>query len=331
MWPLGRFLGIALVAIAATGAVTLGAVRGGFPLGELERIRSVHQFYDRLQKDVGVASKPIALFLGNSVTIEGIDAGLYEQERDGTVQAFNLATTGATFEELALHVPYLKRIKPKQVLIMVHPESLETDKVEIHPRELILYKLLGFTQGEVPEALEPSDQEYLRSNLLAHILDGRFIFRSTIEDRIRFRLLSSLRRTDNEFKIPATYTVSLSTDQIQMILRRLNLRKGPFAPKPGHERNLRFVIRELKEQGIAVTVIAAPIHPLYVQERGKNAVEEFLDWLRNTTLDAGAQFLDASSLLDSSDFIDHFHPNGTGRATLSKFIANADRIGERIR
>ncbi len=88
-------------------------------LGDVQRIAALGQHLDQ-----ELHPRPVAVFLGNSITREGIDSAQVEAAAGGPWHVENLALSGCSVLESRILLPKLMRARPDVVVLPFHPRDL---------------------------------------------------------------------------------------------------------------------------------------------------------------------------------------------------------------
>jgi lysophospholipase L1-like esterase len=275
-------------------------------------------------------TEPTLVFIGDSVTVEGIDASIVARATGGAWQALNFGLNGADRAELDVIVPKVARHKPTAVCIVMRPLSIaEPPAVNLDGAHA--YNLGGFAAAW-PEGWIGPDTPGLpaeqREALTAPSLDSKLHFRTAIMEMInaglRARLRSGVRIAPvDDWIAPYNLTTSIGGVTLDNHIRALDVELQD-AIKQGterHERDFERLVSHLAAAGIKPVLVASPIHPRLREAFGPTA--ERMRALGPTWASShGGTWIDATTLLDETGFADGQHPNQKGREALSAFIGS---------
>jgi hypothetical protein len=327
-------LGVALVIHLFVIFPTLGAgapdVQRGIELG-----RRIEQ---------GFAQAPSAVFIGDSVTVEGIDATVAQQAAPPGWEVLNLALNGGDRLEQAIMIPKLAQARPELVIWIVRPMLLGAPPANLHEDRAAAYRLGGFRPAW-PDAWLSTKQGITRESLA--MLEG-----SEIRAKVHFRtgfigvvgvwLKGVLRpgtfrdAEPDDWLVPAELASQAPLERLQLNIKslaeehdkRVRLRT---TDEQGREtitsrlepQELFRLVDHLARSGTRVVLVRSPIHP---EIRASKAFEpeatQLEEMARDWCASNGGLYLDAATLLEASEFADGQHPAASGRAKLSAFIGS---------
>lgn len=122
----------------------------------------------------GLGERPVAVFLGDSLTIEGIDAGVVEGASTGW-HAQNIGLNGINPTGLSVLLPAILDAKPDAVVFMFRPEDLG-DPGDIPVDRAYAYAYSGITghldAGDDLSEVDESRQEERRGAAIGAVRAG---------------------------------------------------------------------------------------------------------------------------------------------------------------
>lgn len=318
--PTGAGVGLAM---AFHFLVVLGWLGTGSP--DLNRMVALGE---RLAEPPPV--EPTLAFIGDSVTVEGIDASIVAEATGGSWKVVNFGLNGADRAELDVIVPKVAKHRPTAVCIVMRPLSIaEPPAVNLDGAHA--YNLGGFPAAW-PEGWIGPDTPGLpaeqREALTGPALESKLHFRTAIMEMInaglRARLRSGVRVAPvKDWVAPYNLTTSIGGVTLDNHIRALDVELQE-AIKQGterHERDFERLVSHLAAAGIKPVLVASPIHPRLREAFGPTA--ERMRSLGPTWASShGGTWIDATTLLDETGFADGQHPNQKGRETLSAFIGS---------
>ena len=283
---------------------------------------------------------PTVVFVGNSITVEGIDASVVAEAIGPGATVENWGINGCALEEVRVILPKVLRAKPRYVVVSLLPNDLGPAQ-DVNLEKAYGYGVGGFG-GAWPRAdratMFPGISEATERAMKSSRFQQGIFFRSTLLDwvnreaRLVFR--SGLRRArDDDWSSPWEMTSGISGTRLERhvddVMAIIDMRTGN-GWESGEEL-IRSVARQIVEGGATAVFTIAPQHP---QMRART--EAILAREREIGAELGAMpgvvFLDASTLLGADGFADAVHPNALGREAYSRAvgqaIAEAERSGE---
>lgn len=284
-----------------------------------------------------------AFAVGDSVTVEGIDADIVKANAPPGWTIENIGINGCDRAEVKVILPKIMAAKPAAVIFVLRPLSI-TEPPPIAVDGAYAYALGGFPKLWPPAWVEPDSPGVppnIFRDLTASETLARIHFRSAlsyvINDGLRERVRKGIKfaRPDN-WVAPFNMTSSISGPELTRHLTALEneVREStavpptghegtpnPASPTATHEAEMERLIRYTRDHGSIPVLFAAPVHPRMASAPAYSAVAARLkvvarDWATET----GGVFADASALLDETGFADGQHLNAHGRQLLSEFV-----------
>jgi len=292
----------------------------GLGRGEPQRIAVLAE---HLRSDLRGRS-PAVFVLGNSISVEGYDAGIMEDAAPEGVSVFNLAINGCDPSELIVLLPAVLETRPHAVVLTLRPADLGVS-TGIPPDKAYAYAFGGIPalhasplqQSDLIGTSERSVQALQASSLRAS-LHFRSVLLTTLNQSARTALRSELRAADpGDIVAPFHMLGSISGPTLD---RHLDVVAAQYAQRidrgfSGRDQITR-IAREIHEAGAIPMLVVAPTHPR-IRDREADAASRLRDLLNELAETYDGIVIDASHLLDADDFADALHPNERGRNRLS--------------
>ena len=322
VWNLAASIGFPLGGAAAAAALLSAVILPRIQLGDVERIRQLARH---------VTGEPLSgstvIFLGNSITMEGLDTSQLGVGQPDW-QAENYAITGCGLSEYRIILPKLLKRNPVCVVLAFDPMTLQ-GAADIPADKAFAYAMAGFvedwpaswTADDFP-GLDRATYDILRSNYMRQLLHFRTAPLIWINYRSRAAVRGDLR-TDSSYEWRAPYTMLESVDQgrTQFQLRALAERYRQASPIPsaGGVDLLRRTCILVRDSGARLVFVMTPVHP-DVRTVASPLLEGTRQTLREMSAEYGGVLLEADGVLESSEFADSVHPNEAGRRIYSELI-----------
>ncbi|MEI7658018.1 MAG: hypothetical protein WCK33_08140 [Phycisphaerae bacterium] len=283
-----------------------------------------------LRLDEPPPKEPTLVFIGDSVTVEGIDASTVAKATGGAWKVLNFGLNGADRAELDVIVPKVATMKPAATCIVMRPLSIAMPPA-INIEGAHAYNLGGFSHAWPPGWIG-TDTPGIPAEQLAALtgtpLQSKFNFRTAIMDMInsglRARLRSGVRIAPiDDWNAPFNLTASIGGATLDNHLHALDveLQEAIREGTERHERDFERLVAHLAAAGVKPVLVASPIHPRLREAFGPTAAR--MATLAPTWAAAhGGLWIDATTLLDETGFADGQHPNQKGREALSAFIGS---------
>ena len=278
--------------------------------------------------DSPLSDTPTTVFVGDSVTVEGIDASLVAKAAPAGWRVLNFGINGCDRAELDVILPKVAKARPAAVCIVLRPLSIaEPPWVEADGAHA--YNLGGFPaawpagwiESDTP-GVPPERVAMLTKSTLEAQVHFRTAFQQLINNGLRERFRAGIKATRaDEWSAPFNMTASISGSTLDNHISVLaeEVRLGIENGTVRHERDLERLVRLLADSGIRPILISSPIHPRLRDSFGPTAAR-----LRELATGWASQFngvyADGSLILDETGFADGQHLNEKGRGLLSAFV-----------
>jgi hypothetical protein len=299
-------------------------------LGSVQRIAALGQ---HLNEDL--RPRPSVVFLGNSITREGVDATKVEDATGGRWHAQNLALSGCSVTELRILLPKLMQARPDVVVLPFQPQDIgRTDDVPID--KCYAYAYGGFvgawpadwTRDSLP-GVNQTGYNGLRSSLLQQQLHFRTAPLNVLNDKVRLMLREgSLRETaaDN-WTDPYEMVATVPENHLAVHARQVrhDIQALLWGGIGVGASEIRAVARQVRAGGATPVLVALPLRKLLRTgyEPGFD-IHRYIDALKSlleeTARTEHGVYIDASDVLQPDDYADVLHPNAQGRARYSRFM-----------
>lgn len=341
---LGRTLAFclapAVLGVGAAIALHLTVVLPSMGAGSngLTRIVRLGQHLDGLRDQAH--SKRRACVVGDSVSVEGIDAALVAAGSGGEWQVENYAINGATREQIRLILPKLLATKPDAVIYVIRAQAI-TEPVPLAPDLAYAYALGGFA-ADWPEGWVTADVPGIPVTSLPGLRAERLAAELHFRGALVYRFNDAMHeRFSGKTKLPPPdswsdahhLTGGIAGDRLT---RHLNVMEAEVvetahmddpsfpATLERHERDLEELVSAIRAAGSVPVLVSAPLHPRLRESEPFLAVGARLEALAAEWDRSGlAVHLRANTLLEEADFADALHPSGSGRERLSAFIGRS--------
>lgn len=278
--------------------------------------------------DKGLSDKPTLVFIGDSVTVEGIDSDLVAKDGPAGLRVLNLGINGCDRAELMVIGPKIAQAKPTAVCIVLRALSI-ANPPPVEVDGAYAYNLGGFpaawpqgwiasdTPGVPPERVE---------KLTAPTLKAQTHFRTAFQQLINGTLRLKLRKetqavAPDNFTAPFNMTASISGSTLDKHIKNLDeeLKDSLEGGTARHEKELERLVAILAQNGVRPILITSPTHPRLREPFGPTNAR-----LTQVNQDLKTKYnaivADASELFNEEGFADGQHLNATGRALLSSFV-----------
>ncbi|MBX3410516.1 MAG: hypothetical protein KF859_11595 [Phycisphaeraceae bacterium] len=275
------------------------------------------------------------VFVGDSVTVEGIDAGVVKQHAPEGWHVENLGINGCDRAEVELILPKIVAAGPQAVVLVLRPLSIgQPPPPGIDSANA--YALGGFPGAWPGGWLEedvPWLPEAVRESLARPRWRSQVHFRVApnyvINEGLRVRLRRGARRVQAaDWNSPYNLTISISGQLLENHLRVLEqeVAEAIVDGTERHEAELEKLVALIRQGGATPVLVASPNHPRLMDAGfapAFSATSARLLRVGPGLAEAyGGIFLDASTgVLDESGFADGQHLNEKGRLLLSEYIA----------
>jgi len=287
------------------------------------------------------------VFVGDSVSVEGIDARLVAEAAGPGAKVRNLAINGGNPTELTVLMPKVVAARPAKVVFTLRPRSLG-EPIALDNDKASAYALGGFAKawpsGGEPWVTwkSPGMSEAAMEHVLASEFEAQRYFRTAVVNTINNTFRSKLRKgyvpmTPSDFDSPAEMRLSLEGARLDKHISAL-VDEYTAAMKDGTsigEGVVERLVAQVRAGGSTPVIVLAPLHPQLLPAVVKAHPEmaaAVASWQASLAEFAarmgkayGAVVIDASAALDESGFADGQHPNEKGRAALSRYVGS--RLG----
>lgn len=278
--------------------------------------------------DTPLTDAPTAVFVGDSVTVEGIDAALVTKAAPAGWRIMNFGINGCDRAELDVIMPKVAKAKPAAVCIVLRPLSI-AEPPSVETDGAYAYNLGGFPaawpagwiEADTP-GVPPERVAMLTKSTLEAEVHFRTAFQQLINNRLRERFRAGIKvaRAD-DWNAPFNMTASISGSTLDNHISVLaeEVRLGIKDGTSRHERDLERLIRLLADSGVRPILISSPIHPRLRESFGPTAArlrELATGWAKQYN----GVYADGSLILDETGFADGQHLNEKGRGLLSAFV-----------
>jgi hypothetical protein len=272
------------------------------------------------------------VFLGDSVTREGIDASIVEAAGQSRSTIENLALSGCGVNEQRVLLPKVLQAGPEIVVLAFRPSSLTARD------DLVLDKAYAYAMSEFPmawpesygcddfPAFSQSTLDALESSPIRQWLHFRTAPLNWLNSRLRSSLRTDLRGgTSADWIRPFQRLGSVSNETMDWHLESLRqgLKSRGEPDSAAGAASIRHLVATVQRGGATPVLVILPIHP-----RLRDDVASLLPRLRQLLTELAdlhhGKMIDASGVLTESQFADAIHPNAQGREVYSRFI------GERL-
>ena len=320
-----------LAGTAVAFAVLVHVLLPTLGVGDVQRIVELGRHLDQPRQH-----GPYIVFLGNSITMEGIDTAMVRStaKRPGRIE--NLALSGCGTNEQRVLLPKLLGSRPNIVVLAFGPTVLDTRD------DLPLDKAYAFAMSGFPQAWPASYQrrdfpdfdqttfDALHSSPFRQTLHFRTAPLNWLNGTLRLRMRSDLRgdaTADWIRPYRMLGTVSEKTLAWHLESLRANLetccREGQQRAIP----NVRSLVATAGRGGAKPVLVVLPIHPR-LRDDAAPLLPPLNQLLAYLAKQQQGIVVDASDLLTEEQFADAVHPNADGRAVYSRFVGTYLSVNE---
>ncbi|MCC6971436.1 MAG: hypothetical protein IT434_14575 [Phycisphaerales bacterium] len=315
-----------LIGLAFSAAFQLGFLLPKFGTGssDLDRCIELAKLYDQ-----GLSDEPTVVFIGDSLTVEGIDASAVAAAAPGW-RVLNAALNFGDRIDQEIMTPSLAKARPALVVWLSRPMQLGAAKANLHADRAAAYRVGDFPR-DWPQGWLSARSDGLSSGLYA-TLDGsewmaRAHFHTWLINASYQRLRNNLRRGNirstaaGDWIAPYQMVASIAGDRLERHIEAIKREHEDRLARGRFPDSYQRIVRHLADAGARPVIVLAPIHP-HIRARGwfDSDTAEFTKFATELAASTNALFLDTSALLDAQDFADGQHPAAAGRAKLSEFI-----------
>ncbi|MEQ1821054.1 MAG: hypothetical protein ABL949_00940 [Fimbriimonadaceae bacterium] len=324
-WKSGVTMGVATLLGAFIAFAGMPAVFKKVPT-DLERTRVLISAVRAIQS--GSLESPDIVLLGNSVTMNGVDADLVASRMASKPKIYNFSSTGQSVAESFLYFQELPA-KTKQVVLVVPTRNLETDGLP--PKDVANafymngYRVKPSTQSVLNSVF--SDQAaMLQRNDVEQRFASRWVLSQVVDTVVRKKLRKDMETSKSILSLsyPAPYSKKIGSAEFEKLLPSYESKRepGPFKPLDQQVVMIRKMGEQLAGSGAKLWVVFAPLNPRRFDALGSKYVESVTTFSQLSPFGPDAKILDLTSLLGADDFIDVVHPTRAGAEKISA------RIGE---
>ncbi len=314
----------------------IGLVVTGFAMGPIFKIlphdlMRVNTILRALDND---NHEPQGVLFGNSVAMNGFDTRrLGELLSDGG-EILNLSSTGQTLPESLLYYQELPS-SVTRIIQVVMPMTLEKQQ-KLREDTYNAFYFYGYRpESAMSEMIRGSAgeaaYELLNRSNIWHRFHGRWVLRQWIDTGVRSFLRTDLNlgRARNDLYYPAPYTRRIPP---QKTARLLELWKEPrederLRVSPSARNTLRMMADYAARTDREFYLVVAPMHPELREHFGERFFRDIGELRRYLGLVSSDGIIDATALLQESQFIDHAHPTAEGARLLEAMVASSIEDG----
>lgn len=330
--------GVALSVAALAGVVCAGLIIPRLFAKidtDLERTRFLLRTVTEIKK--GTTPAPDMVFLGNSVTMNGVDAELVAKELPNSPRIYNFSSTGQSVAEGYLYLQELP-MEAKAVVLVVSPANLEDDGLPsedvfntfymqgYRPNERTLESLSDVFKG-VTDPKDPFKKPYDVALFSRNDIQQRFRSRWAIaqvpdtEFRKKLRKDLDTSKSIRSLTYPAPYSKPIAAKNFEVLLPTYNKpRTTPeFAPLETQNKLITKLVEQVRADGKKIAIVLAPMHPARLSFAGPEFRRGIANWANKHSI--GCPVLDLSDSLTKDQFLDVVHPSREGAEIISKRIA----------
>ena len=323
-------IAVARELIALLGSILIGAACAAALMPTLVRraptdIARIPHLLDALGRPDSV---PEVVVLGNSVAMCGVDAKRLSGALPGNPLSFNFASTGQTILESKLFVQALPESVHTVVLFLTHRELVSHNDLDASKYNAFFmggFRLSDDNRSEIERGY-PHLAPLFAEGEFAQRFRARWVVPRIIDGGIRqlMRADLALEHATKDLYFPQPYTKRISEAKLETSLERFLARDRELGLTIPQERLeiLGTILADLSASGRRTLLVSPPVHPRIALARQQPLPETTIEVLRSLTSGDPIEWLDASSLLDSSEFIDDVHPTTEGAIRLTQLIAD---------
>lgn len=277
---------------------------------------------------------PTAVFLGNSLTVEGVDAGIVaaaaEEAGRGPWAAENLGINGCDITETRVLVDRVLAAQPRAVVLTLRAVDLGSAP-DVPPDKAYAYGWAGFVDAwpsgkrfEDLPGLTAESAAGMSASRLAALVHFRTAPLNVFEGWLRVKTAGTVRRVSpSNWTAPFNRRGSINEKQLAKHAAQVT---GIFEVRMGGERmgagEIEAVATQIAEAEAAPVLVMAPIHPV-LRELNAPYRAELAGLLGRVARERGGVFLDLTELAGAELFSDATHLNEDGRALYSRAIGSS--------
>lgn len=321
-WVMPMLLGFALSAGFQLGVLL---PKYGTGSADLDRCIELGKLYER-----GFADQATVVFIGDSISVEGIDAAAVALNTPPGWRVINAALNNGDRIDQAIMAPALAEARPTLVVWVSRPMQLGAARGKLNADRVAAYRVGDFA-SHWPDGWLTARSSGLSPELL-DVLDGPMLparahFHTWLLNASHQRIRAFMRRgafrlsAADEWSTPYQMIVPISGARLEQHLEAIRREHTERLAGGRDPEEFAKILRLLADAGTRPVIVLAPIHP-NIRARGwfDSDTAEFRKFATELAASTNGQFLDASALLDAQDFADGQHPAAAGRAKLSEFI-----------
>jgi hypothetical protein len=292
-------------------------------VGSVERIVQLGRHLD-----TELSPAPMIVFVGNSITREGINARLVEDAAPAGWHAANLAISACGLSELRVQLPKVLAASPAAVAFGLRPEDLgRVDDLDLD--KAYAYAMGGFvaawptdwTRADLPGVAEETYRA-LRSDPLAQELHFRTAPLNLINSEVRLRFRTGLRRAAaDDWADPYELAFNVRDERLTRHVEtiRRNMEGRLAAGANAGAQLIESLAAQIRRAGATPILVVLPMHPLF-QEGMQHYVAEMRALVERIAHEQSGVVIDALDVLSADEFADALHPNAEGRVVYSRFL-----------
>jgi len=271
--------------------------------------------------------RPMAVCLGSSIVVAGVDAGLIEAAAP-TWRAENLAIGGCVLTEMRLIVPKVLAARPKAVVFVFLPTDLGA-LTDIHQDRAYAYTLAGFMDAWPKDwkdaelsGFGPATFDALRATPLTAKWHFRGAHLQVANDAVVGLVKGGVWNTPvSNWRLPTVRDLVITGSTLEHHLGRIrdDWHRQMASPSRQGEAAIRHLVELVARSGARPILLVPPIHPGL--HRGQQpGMVELIDLLTDLAARYGGLYGDSSRLVAASGFADAVHLEASGRALFSQYI-----------
>jgi hypothetical protein len=324
-WKSGVTMGVATLLGAFIAFAGMPAVFKKVPT-DLERTRVLIKDVRSIQS--GALQSPDIVILGNSVTMNGVDADLVAGRIARKPKIYNFSSTGQSVAESFLYFQELSA-KTKHVVLVVPTRNLETDGLP--PKDVANafymngYRIKPSTQS-VLNAVFRDEATMLARNDIEQRFASRWVLSQVVDTVVRKKLRKDMETSKSiqSLSYPAPYSKKIGASEFEKLLPSYESERvpGPFHPLEKQVVMIRKMGEQLASNGAKLWVVFAPLNPRRFETLGNKYVESVATYSQFAPFGPDVKVLDLTSLLSADDFIDVVHPTRAGAEKISMRIGD---------
>jgi hypothetical protein len=292
-------------------------------LGDVQRIIYLGRHLDGPRP-----SGAYAVFLGDSITRQAVDASIVQSTAPGQWRVENFALSECMINEQRIMLPHLFGAQPDLVVLAFGPINwLSQDDLPLD--KAYAYAMAGFVTAwpepfprEDFPGLSRASYQALFSSPLAQRLHFRSVPLTWLNQRLRLALRKDLRDdVEADWIRPYRMLGSVPADTLAWHVSQIrqNIHSHVVKERSLRVTNAQRLVQAVSEGGARPLLVVLPIHP---QLRAD--AEPLLAWWLPRLHNMGHLFhgavVDASAALDETQFADAIHPNAQGREVYSRLM-----------